>query len=360
MNRIPRTRATGIALAFLLAATAAMSFAGTTLSDRVYLKGKDEPTVRTVTEDDINGVKLGQISFRIDAVDRIEYADAPAAYRSAVLHQKQGRYEEAIQLYQNALRSTTARKFWIGQYCLYAIAQCYLEMGELDKAAAAFKELVAKEPQTRFLPNAMLAAGRILFEKQDYTGAVAAFDKLAGKGWEEWKYLASLWKAKAHLAGKKYSEALAVAKAIISGSAASKYPNIVIQARSIEARVNVGQGKFEEAVKLLKDLIDDIAPAVAKEREAGTETDMQRIEAQCKNALGQCYLKKALKTKSDDDYRAARLAFLWTVVLYSNFHEERAEALYYGAKTFAKLGDAERQKELETELKELYPDAKFE
>jgi len=361
MDRIPQTRATGMALSILLAVCASGALAGATLSDRVYVKGQAEPTISQVTQDNIDGVKLARgPGFPASGVDRIEYADAPAAYRSAVLHQQQGRFEEAIQLYKNALRSTTARKFWLGQYCRYNIAQCYLEMGALDPAAKAFKELLDTDKKTRFQPNAMLAAGRVEFERDAYPAAVAKFDELAGKGWEEWKHRANLWKSKALLADKKYSEALRAAQGVVSGASRTKYPGIIVRARAVEALVRVDKGDYAEGEKLLKKLIDDIAPKVAAERSGGAETAMQRIEAQSKNALGQCFLKKALRTKKPDDYRAARLAFLWTVVLYSNFHEERAEALYYGAKTFEKLGDKDRAKELTTELAEQYPEAKFE
>jgi TolA-binding protein len=338
------------------------ALAGTTISDRVYLANNpDEPVVGEVVADNIvDGVKTKGPTFPQSGVDRVEYADAPDSYRSGELHRAQERFEEAVVLYKGAMKSTTARKFWLEQYCRYRIAQCYLEMGSLDEAAAALAELLSNHKQTRFLPDAMLAAGRVQYLKGAYAKAIAEFDKLAAKPWPGWKHRANLWKSKALLAAKKPDDAQRVAQGIIQTASRDRDADIIIQARAIEARVLVAMKKYDDAAGKLNKLIDDIAPAVAAEREGGADTEMQRIEAQCKNALGHCYLEKAKTSKSKEDYRSARLAFLWTVVLYGNFPKERAEALFYAAKCLEKLGDPERANELTNELKDQYPDATFE
>jgi len=330
--------------------------------DRIYLKNKAEPVEAEIADDTIDGVTTtSRLSFPVVGVARIDYYDRPHAYIEGDTHRKQGRYEEAIRFYESAARSQVPRKFWLEPTCLYYIALCHLEQGDdLDKAEATFTELLQKHPKTRFWPNAVLGLGRVQFARKNHAGALAQFDKLAaeaaGRDWEEWLYRSYLWRARVLLEQKNYEAALQAVRKIVDSPAQEKYADIVIQARTVEATIHVRRGDYAKAQSLLRDLIKQIGPAVAKEIGRGAGERMQITEAQCYNALGECYLKQAAKSNKADDYREAVLAFLWTVLLYQRLPAEHAEALFYSAECFEKLGQRDRATELRNELVEKYPD----
>ncbi|MFW6107239.1 MAG: tetratricopeptide repeat protein [bacterium] len=334
------------------------------VSDRIYLKGRGEPLPAVeITAESIDGIETRGPDLAATQVERIEYADAPFAFKEAHRMRQLGRYDEAIVLYKSALRAPegTVRRFWLEPNCRYYIALCHLEAGELDEAEAAFKELLGKHPKTRFLPDALLAQGRVQYDKKNYDEAVRRFDDLARRAdaekWAEWKYRAYLWKGRALLAADQHAQALDAVAKIVGQPEAQKYEDVYTQARTVEARVYQLKGEFDRAIRLVSRLIDDIAPAVAREVQSGTESAMQRTEAQCKNTLGYCYMAKAEKAADEAAKKKflkdARLAFLWTVVLYPNLTDERIEALKNAAECFEKLGDRRRASELRNELEEL-------
>jgi len=352
-------------LAALLAGRAALAGA----ADQVFQKGAEKPLVVYITSETYDEIKTtgGGPSFNPMGIDHIVYGDRPQAFHEGEEMRKQGRYEEAIRYYEAALRTppTMTRHELLDPACYYSIALCLLEDGsDLAAAEAKFKELLEKSPKTRLYPDALFGLGRVMVRAKKYDAAVAQFEKLikiaVEKSWEEWTYQGYLGKAQALLELEKYKDALAAA----NKTADARYTDIRIQGESIKAQIYVRQGEYAQAAKLLRELVDKLAPEVAREIERNTGSRMQRTEAQCYNALGHCYLKqgtknKSDKNKSDDDIREAALSFLWTVVLHQRQPAEHAEALFYAAECFTKLKDNSRATELRNELTEKYPDSPY-
>lgn len=338
------------------------------ITDRVWLKGRDQPQLVQVTGESIDVIKASPVSFSLKAVVRVEYGDAPFAFREAEQHREQARYDEAIRLYETALRDQVCkRRWWLEPNCKYKIALCHLEAGEPDDAAKAFQKLLAEHAETRWKPDAILGLGRVYFDQKKYGGAIGQFDELArlaaAKDWEAWLLRAYLWKARALRANKRPKEAMDFINKIV-GIPGEKHEDIHIAARTEEAVIYMAEGQYDEAVDLLGKLIQRIAPAVAQEIERGTETRTQRIEARCFNTLGRCYLEmgnKKAKTSKDKEsrYWEALLSFLWDVVLYQRLPAEHAEALFYAAQCFDKLDQRTRATELRNELVQRYPDSTF-
>ena len=229
-------------------------------------------------------------------------------------------------------------------------------------AEARFKELLDKHPKTRFLPDAYLGLGRVQFVAKKYDAALAQFDKLASlavvKHWDEWLYVSLLWKSRTFLEQKNYPEALKTVKKVVDSADPQRHGDIVVEARTVEATIYVRTSRYDRAAELLRGLIKSVGQKVAVEIERGGDR-MQRTEAQCYNALGQCYLKQAEKTKKELDYREAVLAFLWTVVLHQQRPAEHAEALYHAAICFDKLDQRRRATELRNELADKHPDSPY-
>jgi tetratricopeptide (TPR) repeat protein len=361
---LPLRCAAGLLLASLVVSAAT---AGTAM-DKIWLKGAKEPQIVRVTGESVDGT---QLKFSIAGILRVEYGDAPFSFKEAHQHREQGRYEEAIRLYEAALRSKLVaddRRFWLEPNCLYYIALCRLEEGgDIKAAEAAFAKLLSAHPKTRFLPDATLGLGRVQFDQQKYTDAMKRFDELARvaaeKNWEGWLYRAYLWKSRCLRELKRYDDAIGLISKIVGGAKGEKFEDIYVEARVEEAILHMARGKHDKAVDLLRGLIKRIAAAVADEVQKGADTRVQRIEARCFNTLGQCYLAMAKSTsdkkKAEGYLREAQLSFLWTVVLYQRLPVEHAEALFYGAECFEKLDQRPRATELRNELIQRYPDTPF-
>lgn len=367
MNPTAPRRLSRLLTAGLLAA-AGVAAAGQ-ITDRVYMKGSDKPQLVQITAESIDkGIKAGPVGFSLKAVARVEYGDAPFAFREAEQHREQARYDEAIRLYQTALRDQVCkRRWWLEPNCKYKIALCHLEAGEPDEAIQAFQKLLAEHPDTRWKPDAFLGLGRVYFDQRQYAAAVQQFDRLARlaaeKEFEGWLLRAYLWKAKALRANDRPKEAMDLINKIL-GARGDKHEDVYIEARTEEAVIYMAQQRYDKAVDLLNDLIQRIANAVAKEIESGTETRYQRVEARCFNTLGRCYLemgsKKATAPKDKESrYWEALLSFLWNVVLYQRLPAEHAEALFYAAQCFDKLDQRTRATELRNELVQRYPDTLY-
>jgi len=339
------------------------------LPDKIYQKGQQEPITDEVIDESIDGIKLagsGGVSLRAESIAKIEYADAPAAFREAETQREQGSYDKSIRYYESALKTSRAREFWLKPTCLYYIALCQLESGaEPAKAETSFKELLDKWPKTRFLPDALLGVGRAALAARQYDTALSRFSQLGERAdqrkWDEMALQAGLWKARTLVDMRRFENALSTARSVVDSS--GRFREVQIQAQVIVASVYVRLYELPKAIDLLRSLIRSIGPDVAKEVESGgADTRMRRTESQCYNALASCFYKQAAKetdkAKKQDGYREALLAYLWTVVLYSGFPTEYAEALDYGSDCFKELGEGSRASELKTELGERFPDYK--
>jgi len=359
---------------FLVAVFFSVASAGT-YRDQIYQKGREgKPIVAEVVEESIDGIKTrSKLSFNPAGISRVEYSDAPQGFIEGERHREQGRYDEAVRYYRSALDGKLGRRFWVEPQCRYWIAVCHLEGGELDKAAAAFKELLGKHPKTRLLPDALLARGRVDYAGKKYAAAATRFGELAlraaSSNWgEEWNYRALLWKARSLHKGKKADLALKTTETVVQSTKGEKrHQDISIEAETLEATIYVDEKRFKEGAELLRGLIKRIRHRVADELKAGSGTRMQRTEARCYNALGKCYLEQSAQTKDRGDVLEAWLWFLRTVCLYQTLHDEHAEALYYAALCFEKLGGTDEQKrqnrkraeELRNDLTGKHPDSPY-
>ncbi|MBL7222289.1 MAG: tetratricopeptide repeat protein [Candidatus Brocadiae bacterium] len=331
-----------------LAASGAQA-ASTIYRDEIYLRGQeDKPIVTSITADTIKEIKAGGAVFNPLGVLRVVYSGAPQGYRNAEAHRESGRFEEALTGYQTTLRNLTDkdRKFWLEPHCRYYIAECYLEMGDLARAEAAYTELLDKHPDTRFKPDAMMGRGRVNYEAGNFAAAERRFDDLevfaAKASWPVWLYEAYGWKARCLRKQKAYSKALDYVRKVIVAPP-RKYEDIITLARTEEALIYVDQGEYDKAAGLLNKQIDRIAPSVDK------GARFARMEAQCKNALGNCYLKRFEKSKDKKDLQEALIGFLWNVTLHVGL-PERTEALTKAAACFEQLGQKTRAVELRDEL----------
>ncbi len=107
-----------------------------------------------------------------------------------------------------------------------------------------------------------------------------------------------------------------------------------------KAEGQIMTGQTEEGVKLLDTLITEADPEHAE------------MHALAYNALGNAHNKAGRK-------KEARMAFLHTHLLYSNFADLHAEALANLMDLFKDLGDAERSGEMQEILTQRYANSKW-
>jgi tetratricopeptide (TPR) repeat protein len=329
--------------------------AGAHYRDKIFQRGRTEPIFAHITADTIKEIKTrSRAVFSPMGIVRIEYSGAPQSYRDAESYRRTGRFDDAVTSYQTTLRNPgpRERQFWVLPHCRFYTAECYLELDDLRNAEAAYNELLTRHPDTRFKPDATLGLGRVYFEGKKYRDAFRRFEaleKFAGEtSWTAWLYEAYVWKARTLRMQKRYREALTQVRKVLVADP-RKYERVITQARTEEALIYVADEEYDKAVTLLNKHLDRMSSSVAKEINQGGSTRRQRMEAQCKNALGHCYLKRAEKTKKNEDTWEALIAFLWNVTMHPNL-PERAEAVKNAADCFEKLGQAKRATELRDEL----------
>lgn len=356
-------------LGVLALAAFASPAAAATYNDKVFTRDGKE-IAGEIKADTIDAITIvgrdGQVEINSRAVLRVEYSDAPQAFKDAEEHRKAGRYGEAVPGYQSALGSP-AREFWLKPSSKFGMAASQLDEGsDLAAAEAGFAELLKEFPKTRFRYEAMMGLGRALTANKKYDQAITKFDELAKDAIthkaDEWALQAGLGKSKAYLDDGKF-EAAAKEADKVADSCGTRFSDIRVQAQAVVALAYMRQGQYDEAIKLLRTNIRDLANPVAKETETTPgDTRFRKTEAICFNTLGQAYFKKATKEakeKATDDYRESLLAFLWNVVLYGNlFPNEHAMALDYASRCFKELHQDARASDMTQELKRLYPDYK--
>src|SRR5205085_882322 len=142
--------------------------------------------------------------------------------------------------------------------------------------------------------------------------------------WPNYQLRANNAAGRAKIGEKQYEQALEKFKAVLSSDQST--PEAVRQ----KNLANVGKavclaetGKVDEAVTLLKDLIDKNDPQDAV------------LFARAYNALGRCYLKQ---NKAKD----AVLALLHTDVLFYSDADAHAEALYHLSKLWSEINKSDR------------------
>ena len=106
-------------------------------------------------------------------------------------------------------------------------------------------------------------------------------------------------------------------------------PVFASRIKMARAEVLVSQKKIDDAVPLLQQVVK--------------ENNDKSVKAQAHNALGECYFKSTR-------YSEARWEFLWVDAVFNQDKAQHAKALYFLAKTFEQLGDADRGQECRQQL----------
>ncbi len=301
---------------------------GTILADQydhVVIKTPDGKKV-TIPTADVKNLRYGQRSMN--------YLNASNLFR-------QGRYAEALPKFEAALKEAGKIK-WLGQYATFYKAECLAHLAEKDakrrpQAVAAYKELVAKFPKSRFLPNAYIGLARVYQAAGQTAQMEAAVKKLdPAKLGKQWTLERRRWEARVLEAKKQYAEA--AKQYALLAQEAEKAKDMAAADRAL-----LNQGRCLLLAKQ-KDKGEDILFRL------GARSNDEAIKAAAFNALGDHFW-------ADGNVYEALFAYLRVAVLYLDEPEENAKALYWAAKCFQKRGERGRANELLAELKREHPDS---
>lgn len=151
--------------------------------DRVILR-RGNPVEGTVQKDTWKEVVLqtasGAQTFRAEDVRRVEYADAPPAFKGAMAHIETEKWSEALSSLKSAEEYANSKekgvvkpRGWFPGYIAYYRALCELNLGRLDSAITEFSRIRKDFRDSRFLTHAYTLALQAHREKGDEKGMEA-------------------------------------------------------------------------------------------------------------------------------------------------------------------------------------------
>ncbi len=197
--------------------------------DRVILK-QAAPVEGVIQKETYKDVLIstagGAQTVKVEDILRIEYGDAPPAFRGAMATLEQERWSDAL----NSLRSaeelfnakdlkgiTKPRAFWFLPALAYYRGVCLLQLGRSADAIAQFDKIRKEYKESRFLADAYEMILQAYRERKD-TKAMDAFEKEADAApteiRQQLKIRAKRQRAELLLDMKQYAEARKIFEAI--------------------------------------------------------------------------------------------------------------------------------------------------
>ncbi len=296
-------------------------------------------------------------------VKDIIYSDTPDAYYTAEDYRDQGDFENAIKSFRLAQNTGSVRP-WVQEYSRFQIAECHRRWGagHFADAIAAFKELIAQHPESRFLGAALYGVGQCQLSTGQANEAIASFDQLEREAaskrlGEIWIIRARFDKGWAQLAVKQFGPArntFASAASLIDttlGRSDTLAPAMKRELESLQVSAKLGEGD-----SYLEEGLYDRAETFFKSLASGANgSSSNALKAGATNGLGECLFQKK-------QYEEARLEFTRANVLFRGSDEQTARSLYWLGKCVESLQEPRWQSKQESywgELRGRFPESRW-
>jgi len=211
--------------------------------------------------------------------------------------------------------------------------------GAKQDAGKALVTFVKGQASNYHFLDACEVLGDLLVSLEKYDGALPYYQKLEAAPWPDYKIRAGVLIGRSLQAQKKYKEAIAKFDDVLSlaeNNAGKEVEREATAARLGRATAMAASGKPDEAIKTIEAVIEK-APKENAE-----------LHARAYDALGTCYRVAGKK-------KEALLAFLHVDLLYANFPEQHAEALYNLSTLWGEVNKGERGAQARKSLKSNYP-----
>jgi tetratricopeptide (TPR) repeat protein len=282
-----------------------------TTTDRVALRGE----ITSVNPLEVE-LKIGQLTrtVPVNEIISISYDEEPDTLTSARSALLEGRYEDALESLQQ-LDPAEQQRQEIKQDIEFWTALCRAELAlggsqEISAAGTQMANFVRRNKTSYHWLRANEVVGDLLVAIGEYRKAETYYDLVREEApWPDYQMRAGVALGRARLAQGETVEALQTFQSVLDNEATGE----MVQPQRLAAKVGKGrclaaEGKHEEAIGLLKEVISNTTP------------EQVELTARAYNALGTAY-------RASGQTKEALFAFLHVDVLYSIVPETHAEAL---------------------------------
>jgi tetratricopeptide (TPR) repeat protein len=304
--------------------------------------GKIKGTIQSETAAEVRVTVNGkEVAVPVDQIDEIEYTGLPQSYSIARARESSNSLTQAAESYQKAVGEANGKSPLIARDAQFGRARVLAAIAQGDpkrgpEAMSALESFLKANTDVRQTGPALELLARLALARQEYDKADKAVADLGRL--RKMKDRADVLKARVLAARGKHLEAVAALDAIIAGAPDGSARRR--EAQLAKAESLAGLGKFDEAEKLAKEVIQ---AAGAEDAEA---------QALANNTLGDC-LKAANKPKE------ALLAYLRTDILYPRDKEQHARALSEVVRLFRRLKQDDRAEEALARLRQDFPSSPY-
>jgi tetratricopeptide (TPR) repeat protein len=327
----------------LLAAVGSGAWAAETINRKREKNLSGEVSSVTKTEVQVKAKTPKEDTIKVPANDiaSIEWSGEPPECKVARSDENGGRFQKAIDGYQKALQSNKATNAFLKTDLEFGIARAMAKLAltdpaKIDEAVKKLDEFRAKNGDFYRFYDSLNFLGQLHAARKDSVKARTAFEALGRAPWKDYQMTARIALGRLALADNKIDEAAAEYDAVIGMQADGSVEESLRQEAVLgKARVLIGQKNYDEALKLLDEVIAK-APA-----------DDAKVNAEAFLRQGDC-----LREQGND--KDALLAYLVVDVLFSSERAYHAEALYRLSSLWDKVGNKGRAEEARDRLKSDY------
>lgn len=330
---------TSVCVSQLLAIDTIIRQGAAGLSGDIQRMTAEEVTIKT---------SRGEEKVPTSEIVRIRFNDEPASINLARGTFVAGRYEEALESFKKLEdeQFTGNRVLELKQdlqfYVAYATGKLALSGAkDLGEAEQLLSKFVDEHTSNYHWLDAVELLGDVRVASRKFAEAESAYSRLTTSQLPGYKMRGLVARGNALLEQDKAAPALASFESVLSMDAGD---DETLQRHKHAAQL--GKGAALAAQGKLKDAVTIVEGVIANAPEEG------ELYARAYNTLGFCY-------QQSNKEKEAMLAFLHVDVLYNNYPQEHAKALFNLVDLWTKLNKADYAKEARESLQQRYPNSPY-
>lgn len=320
--------------------------------DVVVRKNTKAPTSGEITdvsktEVTVKPVGKGEpVKIPVNEIVSISWTGDPAGLSLSRSDEAGGRLQKALDGYTKAADTTKSTspllkadlEFYIARTTAKIALSDPAKIDDAIKKLEAFKSAHGDSYNFYECQNFL---GQLYAAKKDYIKAKVAFDSLGKAPWKDYQMAAKIASGRMQLLENKPNDAVIDFDAVIGMKADNPAEESQRQEAMLgKAKILTTQSKFDDALKLLAEVIEKADPEDA------------RVQAEAFVRQGDC-LEASGKTKD------ALLAYLHVDVLFQTEKAQHAEALFHLSRLWAKDGKPGRAAEAKEKLESEFPNSEW-
>jgi tetratricopeptide (TPR) repeat protein len=353
MNRKHETPGmAALRIALLILASLSAALAANAGKDRVVLQsGRALPRVTILREQydkvevDRDGDGVADDTFAGHEVKSISYGDSPIVFREGVSRFGSGRFAQAVEKMNQALKSKEVSSPRLRHHAYFIIGESLRRMAETDKtllpkARQACKQAAAVSPKGRLIPDVARCIGLCLMAEGKVEQARTEFNKLLDKTefGAAWAVRGKILLARVHGMEGTHEAGLKLCDEAVQEATAAGNKKLAKTAVFARAELLLTAKQYEKSYKEFLKIAEEAGSADYK------------TKARAYNGVGDALL-------SANRTREARLAYLRVRVLYFKDRDELPHGLYGAARCFSILKERNKTRELVAILEKDYPNS---